>query len=224
MSQLETKTQTILDPMINGAALRLSREEREVLGLWVAKTAFTYARSHLRADRPFADAEYAGMYEDRIPPARCVIWVGRSTAPEAYVGMAVEPLLLATTETDPDELATMPVTSANVYLAAHGVVFIVHFVPEPLVPEYRSLAFSGDQRIGLQQLWPIRGAVRWPLETIPPESLQAQRTYLSHVVESLALPIVGLTPGQVRRVKDDFMSGSDPAELRARRHVPPMGP
>lgn len=216
MSKLETDAGGLIQRLMADERIDLSPAEQELLALWVAKTMLVYSKCREPINQPFADADFRALYRTRKPPDRAMLWIGRSDAPHAQVAMSLEPILWAPKEATPAEVAVMQPTTANVYLAAHGVVFIGHFFPA--FEEFdevarRMLSFAPNARIGLQRLWPMRGRVRWPLAPISPDALDAQREYLGRMSNDLALPMVGLTPEEVAQAAEMFSAGTEPKAI-----------
>jgi hypothetical protein len=215
MSRLEIAVQDILDPMIRGEHLRLTSQDQTLLAAWASKCAYAYAARWEPPRRPWSAAEYSDLaLKQRLSP-RAKIWVGRSTAPQAYIAEWVEPLFMAPPNTPAEQVTQMAPAGAGLYLAAHSVVFIAHWLPEDMLVGGRWEDWFNDEiREGLSPIWPSAGQIVWPTPNIPQEQLDVQMQFLPTLGDRLALPIAGLTPAEVEATRDAYLAGADPLKLR----------
>lgn len=213
MSTLERQSQAILDPLIHGQNVTVRVEQQRTLTAWVTKCAYAYVLPYERPNVPFRPDEYRSLAQHQEPPGRCAIWMGRSFAPTAHVSMMVHPLLFYPATTDPRTLGHLPTTAANVYLAAHTVVFVAHWVPEDMADFLDEYSFADR---GFTRIWPPGGDVAWPTEVVPEEVLQETRDSFSAEALSASMPLEGYEPEELQSMVDAFVAGVDPADIRRR--------
>jgi hypothetical protein len=96
--------------------------------------------------------------------------MGRSTAPQAYIGMIVRPFFFTPPSRETEPMEGLPPAAASVYLAGHSVVFIGYWMPEDdpdALDEWEQNLFDKAGREGLRRIWPPTADIAWPTEDIP---------------------------------------------------------
>ena len=221
LSRLEKDVKRLLAPMIREQPLCLTPEGRQMLALWVLKTSMMYALHQPPEARIFPSAAYTMLYANRDEtsyqqrplPGSPAIWIGRSNASTAHIAMGLAPLLFAPNHTRGEDLASMPATAGDIYLAAHGVFFIHHYWPDEFESLREEFVLPMPMRAGLQQLWPPRTPIRWPLPLISESQLDRAKGWLSRVTALIGFGVVGHTPAELEELQEDLFSGSDPGAL-----------
>ena len=207
--------QDILDPMIRSEPITLTPDGQTLLAAWASKCAYAYAARWAPQNRPWSAAEYRDLALRQQLSPHAKIWMGHSTAPQAYIAEWVEPLFMAPADTPAEQVTQMPPSGAGLYLAAHSVVFIAHWLPDDMFIEGQwEDWFISEIRAGLSRIWPLSGEIVWPTPDIPQEQQDVQMQFLPTFGERLALPIAGLTPAEVEATTEAYLAGADPLELR----------
>lgn len=215
MSRMEIAVQDILDPMIRSEPITLTPDDQTLLAAWASKCAYAYAARWAPQNRPWSAAEYRDLALRQQLSPRAKIWMGHSTAPQAYIAECIEPLFMAPADTPAEQVTQIPPSGAGLYLAAHSVVFIAHWLPDDMFIEGQwEDWFSDEIREGLSRIWPSSGQIGWPTPDIPQEQLDIQMQFLSAFGERLALPIAGLTSAEVMAMGEAYLAGADPLELQ----------
>lgn len=223
MSRLEIEAQDILDPMFRGEEVDLSVQQQATLAAWVSKSLYAYTSEWAQENRPWSFEEYRDLAVRREPSPHAYIWMGRSTADTAQVGMQVVPIYTASLDTPPDQVATIPPGGANGYLAAHSVVFIGHWLPEPAVADGFWEEFFDNVRAGLTRIWPRPEPIGWPMPDIPKNRLTRQREYLPTMVDAAGFHLLGRTAEEVAQIMADARSGLSPEDLNRKWGVGQAG-
>jgi len=214
MSQLEQGAKRVLTPLIEGRSHDLNVPDQHLLTFWAVKCFFAYASVFHPQNLPFATEELGALRQRRQAPDGCVVWLGRSKSKFAQVAMSVEPTLVTFVPDGYDNLHSRPAQTAQSYLAAHGVVFIAHWMPELLLDTY-DLLFDPLCRGGLTRVSGALTPLSWPTTLIEESLLMTQRTrFLTVLHEAVGLPWEGQTEEEAGRIADRFMAGESPADLR----------
>jgi hypothetical protein len=66
------------------------------------------------------------------------------------------------------EVGELPPRGAGLYLAAHSVVFIGHWLPHDLLTQWEDI-FDDQIQNGLSSIWPPSAEIVWPTPDIPEE-------------------------------------------------------
>lgn len=213
MSQMENRAKAILDPMIRGQSVVLGRDEQTLLAGWVAKFGYAYLSELDPQNVPFSTEEFRALRAAQKPPGRAVIWMGHSTAPQAWISADVKPYFAAGPVGTADP--TSPPTTANVFVTAHSVVFIGQWLPdEDDLDAWQNRHFTKTTRAGLRRIWPFEADIEWPTEDIPEDQLNEQWWFMYRFFEAMAIPSLGHTDEEVRQMEAEFWAGADLAELR----------
>jgi hypothetical protein len=133
--------------------------------------------------------------------------------------MMVEPFFFTLPGRESDPIRKVPPAAAAVYLAAHSVVFVGHWLPEDnsmALDRWEQEVFDEADRQGLRRIWPPSADIAWPTEDIPEDRLWAQATFMREVVERMALPLTGRTAEEIEEIAAEYWAGDDPLDLRAR--------
>jgi hypothetical protein len=219
MSRMEVAGEDLLDPMIRGEEVVLGPGEQTLLAAWVSKCAYGYISQTMPENLPFSTEEYRALIKEQRPPERALIWMGHSTAPPAYIAMMVEPFFFTLPGRESDPISKLPPAAAAVYLAAHSVVFVGHWLPEDnatALNRWERDLFDKRSRQGLRRIWPPSTDIAWPTEDIPETQLWAQATFMQDMVERMALPLTGRTAEEVAEIAAEYWAGADPLDLRAK--------
>lgn len=210
--------QRILGPMIRGERVVLGTAEQTVLATWASKCAYAYVSEAQPQNRPWSGVEYRALMDNQHPSRRSLTWLGHSTAPMAYIGTAVEPMYIADHGRERDMLGQPP-AGAAAYLAAHGVVFVIHHLPDFVLRsgQWDTRLFDRRWRKGLHRVWPPTGRLRWPTKPIPEARLFGQATFVRRLSNLVSLPIDGRTGEEFSDLARRFQDGENPRDLRGER-------
>jgi hypothetical protein len=191
--------------MIRDEHLTLSSEDQTLLAAWASKCGYAYAARWEPQKRPWSEAEYRDLAQRLEPSPRALIWMGHSTAPQAYIAEAVDPLFMAPSDTPAAQVIGLPPAGVGLYLAAHSVVFIGHWLLADLLTEWEDI-FSDQIRNGLSRIWPPSDEILWPTPDIPEERLLLQHDFIAKLAEAEGLPITGHTAAEIEPIKAAYVA------------------
>lgn len=221
MASLESDIQRSLTSWINGETLQLSPDETNRLAAWVAKTALAYALWHPRDRRPWDEAVYRRFLATKEPPTNSLMWLGFSRDHDCYVSMDLNQAWWSFDgqEEDPAWIVSGNPNVASFFMAAHGVVFFMHYWEGPgqaadLFDLRGNILGADGSAEGIQRIWPPRRPAVGPGAPLPPGRAAELRSTLMAIVQAVGLPVVGLAPEQLTTVRRLFTEGADPASLR----------
>lgn len=218
MSQFENEAKSLLGPVIFGErpTTRLSIENLTSLATWATKTWMAYALTRSDQTNPFTSIDYEVFAADPSPLPRSCIWFFHSTEPRAQVGIGIFSTLLMHVE-EMSDLEQARDNAAYAYLAAASAVFFLVIAPERLPNRFKELmAPEALRKAGIRRIWPSRRAQYYPLETVRDDTLAEILEFPGAMITGIGLPSVGLTESEVTQVRDEYMSGISPAEIRQR--------
>lgn len=206
MSRLEIRAEQILNQMILGQNVTVTSDQQSALAAWVTKAAYAYASTYPDVNNTFTPNEYQEFTQLNQPPGRVAIWMGHSTSAHAYIGMAVIPLDLFDASTPPHLLGEVRAGGANVWLAAHSVVFIAHWLPAALADVYDDelVPSFGNRWRGLTRIWPPGPDLAWPTQPIPDKILNDQMmTMVNETRNAASAPLEGQSLSEIRAILQD---------------------
>ncbi|TDD55429.1 hypothetical protein E1263_26115 [Kribbella antibiotica] len=225
MSRLESDAKAILAPFIfSGTTTRLSAEDLRTLTIWATKSWMAYALTVALQQNPFTEAEYRGMAESAQPLGRSQVWLLHSTEPRAQVAMGITSTLHSF---EPPDLEKTPNNTAYAYLAVAGVVMALLLLSTEVIDALRSLP-DGDEVLDgfmvppmskspvVRRAWPGPRPQYFPLGVLPDADLAAFIEGAPRLFSETGLPVDGLTDEAVAAVREEFLSGADPVDLRRR--------
>jgi hypothetical protein len=213
MSQMEQGTKRVLTPLIEARPHEVNVPDQLLLAVWALKCLYAYASVYHPQNLPFSREEYAELRERRQPPDRCAVWLGRAESDFARVAMGVEPALIADPTDGSGDLHSRAANTAQGYLAAHGIVFIVHWLPEPM-PDLYDLLFPNTYRAGLTRISNPREPLLWPTGLLLEQMLTTQRTTFLTTLNEISLPLEGQTEGEAAVLYQRYLAGENPRDLR----------
>lgn len=185
LSLIETKAEPLLKPMICGHSQELSKEQTEFIGLWVIKTAITYAQT----------TEHVSVIEQDV---RDWIYNYKTSPPMAAAWMASYDPGLATHQFAKFMPRRLDVTDATAVLptmhiydwtiALGRLLFKVVILPKAL--QKLSVSIEFDEPKPLTPLWPYDArARRWP---IGPSFTESELVMLSFALTGKQIEVRGL--------------------------------
>lgn len=221
MARLESDVQTLLTPWIKEEPSQLTHAETARVSSWVAKTALTYALWHPVPRRPWPESVYRDFVASGEPPPNCLIWLAFSRDADCFISMDLRPLWWSfdAQVEDPSWILSGRPTVASFFVAAHGVVFFMHYWDGPpdaidLFDLRGRLLGTAGAPDGLQRIWPPRSPARGPIAPLPQGRAGELRGTLASVTADVGLPVVGLRAEQLPEVRRRFQQGADPITLR----------
>lgn len=133
MSALEAQVKPILFRLVESESSELSRKEQAVLARWCIKTTMLYTL-WFGDESPYTREDFRRLYRENQFPKSTVAYVGRATSAMSVMAMDWDAMKGAVAPGDRegndemwDSIPVGPTVRARIYLAASGVVFLVHF-------------------------------------------------------------------------------------------------
>ena len=77
LSELESRAQSSLAPLLRGECPPLKREDQGVVSLWAVKTALVVERTYSNENRAISGLEAAVLFRDRCPPHGVWVYLAR---------------------------------------------------------------------------------------------------------------------------------------------------
>lgn len=216
MSQLEQCVKSILGPFVleGKRPLRLSSDDLTTIAAWATKSWMAYALLRPAHQNPFTLDEYRSMASSPAPLVRAQVWLLHSTEPGAHVAMGMDSSLISL-EGLPPELGEAQDNWAYAYLAVSTVVLAMQLLPAGAPDGMADVLSPPMLRHPLsRRIWPDLRRQYFPLGIVPDDLVASLRRYPQAVFEGVGLPTLGLTDDDAAAVLEQFLAGSDPAELR----------
>jgi hypothetical protein len=187
MREFENQARPILIPLMNGARLRLSPDQQEVVAGWAAMKAMVaeYApTSHVTTTQ----AERDQMRASRRPPDQCwAIWIGHYERKDwpGYLGAAP---FAYWPEPEREHLLGVPTTDFNGQASFQVLkklfIQIIRCQAPSLVEKWR---FDARASIGLRKIWPPSGySFDWP----PPTMTDFDADYVASAFSRTAITAI----------------------------------
>jgi hypothetical protein len=216
MSQLEDDTKKILAPYFTaGWPIGLTPERLTLLAAWATKSWMAYVLLADPEANPFTVDEYRMMATNPAPLERSRIWLMHSHAPTAYVGMGVTGTLMTFSEPIPD-MATTQNNTGFAFLAAGGMVFFMALAPQGRLELHEVLEPPVVHEDGVHRIWPDPIEQLFPEPAIPNEVMSGFLGWPRALDEALGLPVDGLSDEEILQVRQEYLAGADPSDLRER--------
>jgi hypothetical protein len=157
------------------------------------------------------------MAHSQTPPNRAAIWLLNSHSRLAQVGIGLETILITHDNEIPDLAASRDNTALG-YFAASCVVMYLALAPPQKTEEYLDLLMTpkGASHEGTRKIWPTTQPQYYPLDSAPHALIQSLVDFPEQLYSALSLPVHGLTHEEASSVRDAFLAGEDPSELRKR--------
>jgi hypothetical protein len=159
MSRLEDTARRVLSPTILGEPGEISAQDQPAIAVWAQQTALTAMLLSSKEQRSrgygLPRSVYTTFYECQTrmePLVASRIWVGKYEGTAGFSAIHVTPLAVCIPGiAEPDRPQCYAMTIVLGKLALHGLVFTT-----------TALEIDVTMNLGMPQLWPPQGPVRWP--------------------------------------------------------------
>lgn len=215
MKGLEDRVKALLSPWSKvGWPVRLAPEDQTLLATWATKSWMAYTLLSGEMKNPFRTSEYRAISSLPQPLGRSRVWLIHSDAPSAYVGMGISSTLLDLDSPRPD-MSTAPDNAGFAYLAFAEWVFFLVLAPHD--NEVLDLLESDVPSIPTAtRIWPPSEELVFPTATASSSDLSRLLAIPGDFDRALGLPVIGLTPQEIEEVREAFLAGVEPWQIRAR--------